>query len=146
MPRDKDCFKIRCNVEKELHICVTPSPTTGGSYSSVAASIANQQQQMIGNTINSTSAAASGGADAGLSLLQSPCEPLVIERCFGLLIAPGHRVKHADMNLLEMVPTDFIFTPYPMFYHRLSRLSMYRFISAVVYFYVFILIYMITSC
>uniref|UniRef100_A0ABM0MLF5 Rab GTPase-activating protein 1-like n=1 Tax=Saccoglossus kowalevskii TaxID=10224 RepID=A0ABM0MLF5_SACKO len=28
---------------------------------------------------------------------------LVIERCFGLLLAPGRNVKHADMHLLDMV-------------------------------------------
>ncbi|XP_071518028.1 rab GTPase-activating protein 1-like isoform X2 [Panulirus ornatus] len=29
-------------------------------------------------------------------------DELCVERCFGLLVAPGRRVKHADMNLLEM--------------------------------------------
>lgn len=28
---------------------------------------------------------------------------LVVERCFGLLVSPGRKVKNADMNLLEMV-------------------------------------------
>ena len=35
--------------------------------------------------------------------IPSMSEELNVERCFGLLIAPGRRVKHADMNLLEMV-------------------------------------------
>ncbi|XP_053631032.1 rab GTPase-activating protein 1 isoform X3 [Cherax quadricarinatus] len=30
-------------------------------------------------------------------------DELNVERCFGLLVAPGRRVKNADMNLLEMV-------------------------------------------
>ncbi|XP_044728360.1 rab GTPase-activating protein 1-like isoform X3 [Chrysoperla carnea] len=29
---------------------------------------------------------------------------LHIERCFGILVAPGRHVKHSDMQLLEMVP------------------------------------------
>lgn len=28
---------------------------------------------------------------------------LHIERCFGILVAPGRHVKHSDMQLLEMV-------------------------------------------
>jgi len=28
---------------------------------------------------------------------------LVIERCFGVLVAPGRHVKHSDMRLLERV-------------------------------------------
>lgn len=28
---------------------------------------------------------------------------LVVERCFGLLVAPGKNVRHGDMTLLEMV-------------------------------------------
>ncbi|KAF2361467.1 PTB/PI domain [Trinorchestia longiramus] len=63
VPKDKECFKLRCNLDKELHISVAPAPS-----------------------------------DAHDSL-----DALVIERCFGLLVAPGHNVKHADMNLLEMV-------------------------------------------
>lgn len=39
------------------------------------------------------------------SLAHHPPAPadLCVERCFGLLVAHGRRVKHADMNLLEMV-------------------------------------------
>lgn len=33
---------------------------------------------------------------------------LVIERCFGVLLAAGRHVKHSDMQLLEMVSTDCI--------------------------------------
>ncbi|UYV73162.1 RABGAP1 [Cordylochernes scorpioides] len=29
-------------------------------------------------------------------------KPLVVERCFGLLISPGRNVKHSDMQLIEM--------------------------------------------
>ncbi|KAG0721039.1 Rab GTPase-activating protein 1 [Chionoecetes opilio] len=38
------------------------------------------------------------------SLAHHPPAPadLCVERCFGLLVAHGRRVKHADMNLLEM--------------------------------------------
>lgn len=28
---------------------------------------------------------------------------LRIEKCFGVLVSPGRRVKHSDMQLLEMV-------------------------------------------
>lgn len=30
---------------------------------------------------------------------------LYIERCFGVLIAPGRHIRHSDMQLLEMVQT-----------------------------------------
>lgn len=35
---------------------------------------------------------------------------LYIERCFGVLVAPGRGVRHSDMQLLEMVqvPTSYI--------------------------------------
>ncbi|XP_068203529.1 rab GTPase-activating protein 1-like isoform X4 [Palaemon carinicauda] len=68
VPRDKEFFKLRTNIEKQLILTVTPAP---GST------------QMGG--------------------IPSTNEELHVERCFGLLIAPGRRVKHADMNLLEMV-------------------------------------------
>ncbi|XP_066962348.1 rab GTPase-activating protein 1-like isoform X3 [Macrobrachium rosenbergii] len=67
VPRDKEFFKLRTNIEKQLILTVTPAP---GST------------QMGG--------------------IPSTNEELHVERCFGLLIAPGRRVKHADMNLLEM--------------------------------------------
>lgn len=34
---------------------------------------------------------------------------LHIERCFGVLVAPGQHVKHSDMQLLEMVSRTIIF-------------------------------------
>ncbi|KAK7066764.1 Rab GTPase-activating protein 1 [Halocaridina rubra] len=68
VPRDKEFFKLRSNIEKQLLLTVTPAP---------------QSTQMGG--------------------MQPNVDELVVERCFGLLIAPGRRVKHADMNLLEMV-------------------------------------------
>nr|XP_045587262.1 rab GTPase-activating protein 1-like isoform X3 [Procambarus clarkii] len=37
------------------------------------------------------------------SAVHTSMDELNVERCFGLLVAPGRRVKHADMNLLEMV-------------------------------------------
>lgn len=33
---------------------------------------------------------------------------LVIERCFGVLLAAGRHVKHSDMQLLEMVGKELI--------------------------------------
>nr|XP_045587198.1 rab GTPase-activating protein 1-like isoform X2 [Procambarus clarkii] len=36
------------------------------------------------------------------SAVHTSMDELNVERCFGLLVAPGRRVKHADMNLLEM--------------------------------------------
>lgn len=44
------------------------------------------------------------------SLAHHPPAPadLCVERCFGLLVAHGRRVKHADMNLLEMVSDNII--------------------------------------
>ncbi|XP_018012859.1 rab GTPase-activating protein 1 [Hyalella azteca] len=73
VPRDKECFKLRCNLDKELHISVAPSPSSLGS------------------------------GDAGDACHAAVGDQLCIERCFGLLIAPGHNVKDADMNLLEMI-------------------------------------------
>ena len=76
-PRDKECFKIRANVEKELYVSVSPSPPTDYNAS-------------------------------GRNSWAVP-EPLVIERCFGLLIATQHNAKHAEMNLLEMVSMGGLF-------------------------------------
>ncbi|XP_076042421.1 rab GTPase-activating protein 1-like isoform X3 [Oratosquilla oratoria] len=67
VPRDKEFFKLRSNVERQLVLTVNPAPDS---------------------TNHSTT---------------SNHQELVIERCFGLLVAPGRRVKHADMHLLEMV-------------------------------------------
>lgn len=47
---------------------------------------------------------------------------LVIERCFGVLLASGRNVKHSDMQLLEMVRT----------------LNLYKFFSN--YFYVIMIV------
>ena len=33
----------------------------------------------------------------------SDSDNLIIERCFGILLAHGRKVKDSDMNLLEMV-------------------------------------------
>lgn len=58
--RDRSCFKLRCNTDKEIAITVKQTPST---------------------------------------LLQ----PLLIERCFGVLLSPGKLVRQADMQLLDMV-------------------------------------------
>ena len=75
MPRDKEFFKLRNNIEKQLVLTVSPAPPSSLP-----------------------------------SLAHHPSAPadLCVERCFGLLVAHGRRVKHADMNLLEMVSPYFI--------------------------------------
>ncbi|XP_042874491.1 rab GTPase-activating protein 1-like isoform X2 [Penaeus japonicus] len=67
VPRDKEFFKLRSNIEKQLILTVSPAPPSTQA-----------------NAIHAT------------------LEDLCVQRCFGLLVAPGRRVKHADMNLLEM--------------------------------------------
>ncbi|XP_074654020.1 rab GTPase-activating protein 1-like [Tubulanus polymorphus] len=57
VPKDKNMFKLRSNVEKKIAIAVQ----------------------------------------------QASNKELKIERCFGLLIAPGRNVKHNDMHLIDMV-------------------------------------------
>ncbi|KAK4318251.1 hypothetical protein Pmani_010736 [Petrolisthes manimaculis] len=72
VPRDKECFKLRSNIEKQLVLTVTPAPPQSST-----APQAHPNNMMV--------------------------EELSVERCFGLLVASGRGVKHADMNLLEMV-------------------------------------------
>ncbi|XP_063875224.1 rab GTPase-activating protein 1-like isoform X3 [Scylla paramamosain] len=69
VPRDKEFFKLRSNIEKQLVLTVSPAPPSSLP-----------------------------------SMAHHPPAPadLCVERCFGLLVAHGRRVKHADMNLLEM--------------------------------------------
>lgn len=74
VPRDKEFFKLRSNIEKQLILTVSPAPP-------------------------STQANA----------IHASLEDLCVQRCFGLLVAPGRRVKHADMNLLEMVRLEIGF-------------------------------------
>lgn len=62
--RDRSCFKLRCNTDKEIALTVKQTPST---------------------------------------LLQ----PLLIERCFGVLLSPGKLVRQADMQLLDMVTMGY---------------------------------------
>lgn len=64
-PRDRSCFKLRCNTDKEISITVKQSLTP---------------------------------------ILQ----PLLIERCFGVLLSPGKLVRQADMQLLDMVTMGYV--------------------------------------
>lgn len=57
--RDRSCFKLRCNTDKEIQLTVKQT--------------------------------------ASVSL-----QPLLIERCFGVLLSPGKLVRQADMQLLDM--------------------------------------------
>lgn len=58
--RDRACFKIRCNTDKEVCITVKQIPTNS-------------------------------------------LQPLLIERCFGVLLSPKKLTRQADMQLLDMV-------------------------------------------
>ncbi|KAH8379419.1 hypothetical protein KR009_004889 [Drosophila setifemur] len=59
VPRDRGCFKLRANTDKEVCITVKQTPS---------------------------------------NILQ----PLYIERCFGVLVAPGKLVVQKDMHLIDM--------------------------------------------
>ncbi|XP_077298006.1 GTPase activating protein and centrosome-associated isoform X2 [Arctopsyche grandis] len=78
VPKERVGFKLRAGVDKQVAITV---------------------QQVSPN--------APAGNDAqsnlNMSQMQLPGSGLVIERCFGVLLAPGRNVKHSDMQLLEMV-------------------------------------------
>lgn len=98
---------------------MTPSPTTANSNinngsaqpsSSSTSSLALSASSTNGvGSLPVSQVTANGVMAAQLNGSSSTVAPagvsdtLTIERCFGLLIAPGHKVKHADMNLLEMV-------------------------------------------
>lgn len=63
--RDKNVFKLRCNVDKEVCIVVKQVPS--------------------GNL-----------------------PPLLIERCFGVLLSPGKLIRQADMRLLDMAHMGYL--------------------------------------
>uniref|UniRef100_A0A336LY84 CSON008111 protein n=1 Tax=Culicoides sonorensis TaxID=179676 RepID=A0A336LY84_CULSO len=65
--RDKNVFKLRCNVDKEVCIVVRQVPS--------------------GNL-----------------------PPLLIERCFGVLLSPGKLIRQADMRLLDMAHMGYLKT------------------------------------
>lgn len=65
VPRDRHCFKLRANTDKEVYITVKQTPST---------------------------------------VLQ----PLLIERCFGVLLSPGKLVRQADMQLIDMITMGYI--------------------------------------
>lgn len=65
VPRDRHCFKLRANTDKEVYITVKQTPS---------------------------------------SVLQ----PLLIERCFGVLLSPGKLVRQADMQLIDMITMGYI--------------------------------------
>ncbi|XP_066994265.2 rab GTPase-activating protein 1 isoform X4 [Anabrus simplex] len=62
VPKDRSCFKLRVNMEKQL--CLTVQQVSENEHD------------------------------------------LEVERCFGVLVSPGRHVKHSDMQLLEMVPSN----------------------------------------
>ncbi|XP_037949810.1 rab GTPase-activating protein 1-like isoform X2 [Teleopsis dalmanni] len=64
VPRDRSCFKLRANVDKEVYITVKQTPST---------------------------------------VLQ----PLLIERCFGVLLSAGKLVRQADMQLIDLISMDY---------------------------------------
>lgn len=65
VPRDRHCFKLRANTDKEVYITVKQTPST---------------------------------------VLQ----PLLIERCFGVLLSPGKLVRQADMQLIDMITMGYM--------------------------------------
>ncbi|XP_068141975.1 rab GTPase-activating protein 1-like [Drosophila tropicalis] len=65
VPRDRGCFKLRANTDKEVGITVKQTPS---------------------------------------NVLQ----PLYIERCFGVLVAPGKLVVQKDMHLIDMLSMGYI--------------------------------------
>ncbi|XP_065362492.1 rab GTPase-activating protein 1-like isoform X3 [Calliphora vicina] len=65
VPRDRHCFRLRANTDKEVYITVKQTPST---------------------------------------VLQ----PLLIERCFGVLLSPGKLVRQADMQLIDMLTMGYI--------------------------------------
>ncbi|KAH8365912.1 hypothetical protein KR093_007305 [Drosophila rubida] len=68
VPRDRGCFKLRANTDKE--VCITVKQTAS-------------------------------------NVLQ----PLYIERCFGVLVAPGKLVVQKDMHLIDMLNMGYVLTP-----------------------------------
>lgn len=64
VPRDRNCFKLRTNTDKEVYITVKQTPS---------------------------------------SVLQ----PLLIERCFGVLLSAGKLVRQADMQLIDHVNVGY---------------------------------------
>ncbi|ALC43878.1 CG7112 [Drosophila busckii] len=65
VPRDRGCFKLRANTDKE--VCITVKQTAS-------------------------------------NVLQ----PLYIERCFGVLVAPGKLVVQKDMHLIDMLNMGYV--------------------------------------
>ncbi|XP_070135936.1 rab GTPase-activating protein 1-like isoform X2 [Drosophila bipectinata] len=65
VPRDRGCFKLRANTDKEVCITVKQTPS---------------------------------------NILQ----PLYIERCFGVLVAPGKLVVQKDMHLIDMHSMGYV--------------------------------------
>lgn len=65
VPRDRGCFKLRANTDKE--VCITVKQTAS-------------------------------------NVLQ----PLYIERCFGVLVAPGKLVAQKDMHLIDMLNMSYV--------------------------------------
>lgn len=63
--RDRACFKLRCNTDKEIALTVKQTPSTN-------------------------------------------LQPLLLERCFGVLLSPGKLVRQADMQLLDMVTMGYV--------------------------------------
>ncbi|XP_030371834.1 rab GTPase-activating protein 1-like [Scaptodrosophila lebanonensis] len=70
VPRDRRCFKLRANTDKEVCITVKQTPS---------------------------------------NVLQ----PLFIERCFGVLVAPGKLVVQKDMHLIDMLSMGYVQNPIP---------------------------------
>ncbi|XP_017863183.1 PREDICTED: rab GTPase-activating protein 1-like isoform X2 [Drosophila arizonae] len=68
VPRDRGCFKLRANTDKEVCITVRQTPS---------------------------------------NVLQ----PLYIERCFGVLVAPGKLVVQKDMHLIDMLNMGYVQVP-----------------------------------
>ncbi|KAH8301216.1 hypothetical protein KR018_007955 [Drosophila ironensis] len=68
VPRDRNCFKLRANTDKEVCITVKQTPS---------------------------------------NILQ----PLYIERCFGVLVAPGKLVVQKDMHLIDMHSMGYVPPP-----------------------------------
>ncbi|XP_030567188.1 rab GTPase-activating protein 1-like [Drosophila novamexicana] len=65
VPRDRGCFKLRANTDKEVSITV---------------------KQTASNVL----------------------QPLYIERCFGVLVAPGKLVVQKDMHLIDMLNMGYV--------------------------------------
>ncbi|XP_034659603.1 rab GTPase-activating protein 1-like isoform X2 [Drosophila subobscura] len=68
VPRDRGCFKLRANTDKEVCITVKQTPS---------------------------------------NVLQ----PLYIERCFGVLVAPGKLVVQKDMHLIDLLNMGYVTAP-----------------------------------